>query len=310
MAHPGRRKYQRSVNFLVSAAWCLLLAAIVWGAWRYRGEIIPYLGHLNFLKLTLSCIYYLAALILAVIGWSLTIQVFAPGIHWWTHVRIYLVTLVTRRLPGTVWYIGGRMVLYKHLGVSNIKTSVASMVEMVTYLGTNCLVGGLLLPLGSKMKPELAVVLIAGALIGCALLHPRILFWLMTRLHRPLEKPLKLKQPASWVFVHIGGLIAGGLMITQIIRSFQTITSQNVITVIAAFAISGAAGYLTFFLPSSFGMSDITLAALLSTFLPLSLAAVVAILFRVLTTLFEVGIGLVFYIILRKSPDLMLSSQA
>jgi glycosyltransferase 2 family protein len=310
IANPKRQKYSRSINYLVSAAWCILLAAIIWGAWRYRGEIFPYLGRLNLLKLSLSSIYYLAALILAVIGWSLIIQVFAPGISWWTHVRIYLVTLVARRLPGTVWYIGGRMVLYKRLGVSNIKTSVASMVEMITNLGTNCLVGGLLLPLGVSMQPGLAAILILGALVGGALIHPRIIFWLMSRLNRPLDKPLKFRQPASWVFIRIGGLIAGGLMIAQIVRSFQAISSQNVITTIGAFAISGAASYLTFFLPSSFGMSDITLTALLSTFLPLSLAAVVALLFRAMTTLFEVGIGLVFYIILRTSPDLTISSQA
>ena len=60
---------------------------------------------------------------------------------------------------------------------------------------------------------------------------------------------------------------------------------------------------LSFFLPSSMGIYDLTMIAFLSTIMPPSLAAVVTVLVKLYSTFFEILFGLIFFIIIRKSPE-------
>jgi len=90
-------------------------------------------------------------------------------------------------------------------------------------------------------------------------------------------------------------------MIFFTIRIFTPIGFDLLLFVLGARALSGAAGMLTYLLPSSMGASDITLLAMLSSIVPTPLATVIALLVRIYTTLFELIIGFIFFIILNKS---------
>ncbi len=90
-------------------------------------------------------------------------------------------------------------------------------------------------------------------------------------------------------------------MIFFTIRIFTPIGIESLLLVLGARALSGAAGMLTYLLPSSMGASDLTLLAMLSTIIPTPLATVIALLVRIYTTLFELIIGFIFFILLNKS---------
>ena len=90
-------------------------------------------------------------------------------------------------------------------------------------------------------------------------------------------------------------------MIFFTIRIFTPLGIDSLLFVLGARALSGAAGMLTFLLPSSMGASDLTLLAMLTSIIPASLATVIALLVRIYTTLFELLFGLVFFILLNKS---------
>ena len=96
-------------------------------------------------------------------------------------------------------------------------------------------------------------------------------------------------------------VLTGGLMIFFTIRIFSPLGVDSLLFVLGARALSGAAGMLTFLLPSSMGASDLTLLAILSSIIPTSLATVIALLVRIYTTLFELLFGLIFFILLNKS---------
>ena len=98
--------------------------------------------------------------------------------------------------------------------------------------------------------------------------------------------------------------IAGGLMVAEIVSAFRPLASSEIIYVTGAWALSGAAGLMTFFLPSTFGVPELTLAALLSTMMPLPMAGFITIITKLTNLLFEVALSAVCYPIVSNSPDL------
>jgi len=93
-------------------------------------------------------------------------------------------------------------------------------------------------------------------------------------------------------------------MLVQIINVFQAVQSREIVLIIGAWALSGAAGILTLFLPSSFGMTEVALTILLSQIMPLSLAGTVSIITRLLSVLFELIVAMIFFPIIRRSLNI------
>jgi hypothetical protein len=225
------------------------------------------------------------------------------SLAWWTHISIYFLTLMTRRIPGTVWYIGGRVVLYKRFGVSGIKTATGSGIELVISFVANCMLAMLFLPFGLGLSTYWIIPFGFVSLMGLLVLEPSILAKIMVGLKRPLPIPIARWQIAIWLFLRMALVLAGGLMIFQTIRVFLPLSTEMLFLVLGARAISGAASMISFFLPSSMGIYDLTMLAFLATVMPPSLATVVTVLVKLYTTIFEILFGLFFYIIIRKTPE-------
>ena len=126
---------------IFQVAWGLVLVVLIGMVWKYRDQVIPYLKQAHYGHLALSLVFYLMAFIFVVAGWKAILQPFAVKIGWWKHAAIYGFTLAARRLPGTVWYIGGRLIYYQRIGISRRDISVASSIELIADLVTSCLVG-------------------------------------------------------------------------------------------------------------------------------------------------------------------------
>jgi hypothetical protein len=226
---------------------------------------------------------------------------FDSAISLWMHAKIYLVSMVSRRLPGTIWYVGGRMLLYKHLGVPSINTASASGIEFIISFIADALLAAIFIPLGINLSKTLLIPLGIVVILGLYILQPTNLGKIMVRLKHPLAQPVRTGQVFGWLFLRIALVLTGGLMIFFTIRIFTPIGFDLLLFVLGARALSGAAGMLTYLLPSSMGASDITLLAMLSSIIPTPLATVIALLVRIYTTLFELIIGFIFFIILNKS---------
>jgi len=126
----------------------------------------------------------------------------------------------------------------------------------------------------------------------------------MVKLKYPLAQPVSIGQVLGWLLLRMALVLAGGLMIFFTIRVFKPLGFNSLLFVLGARALSGAAGMLTYLLPSSMGASDLTLLAMLSTVIPASLATIIALLVRIYTTLFELIFGLIFFFLLNKSLPL------
>lgn len=280
-----------------------ILTVLLLKSWRSRDQLLPYLRQAELKQIPLVLSFYLMALVLAVSSWSEIMHSFDQTLSWWMHARIYLVTLIARRLPGTVWYIGGRMLLYKKLKVSQISTASASGVELIVSFVADGIVTAIFLPLGLGISIYWVILLIVILMCGLIILHPKSLAYIMMKLKRPLSRPLETWRVIIWLLLRIGLIISGGVMIFYTIRIFYPINNNLLFFVVGARALSGIAGLLTYFLPSSLGASDLTLLAMLSTIIPTSLSTVIALLVRIYTSLFELIFGLLFFIILKHSKE-------
>jgi uncharacterized membrane protein YbhN (UPF0104 family) len=296
-------RHRKFINIIIYFLWAILLAFIIYNAWNSRNQLLPYLKAANSRRIPLVVLFYLLALTLATVNWAAIMHAFDQSLPLWTHVRIYLVTMVTRRLPGTIWYIGGRMVLYKQLGVSQLSTASASGVEIIVSFVADCILAAVFLPFGLDLSNYWLIPLMTVSLIGLTILHPSILSFLMEKIKRPLLSPIEWWRVIVWLVLRMALVLTGGVMIFQTILIFLPKSSDLLFLVLGARALSGAAGMLTYFLPSSFGTSDLTLLAMLSTMIPTSLSAVIAVLVRLYTSLFELIFGFLCYIILKKSPE-------
>lgn len=294
-------RHEKLVKVLLYLFWAVLFAFLAYTIWKSRGQLLPYLAKADFSQFIIVAVIYLVALLLAVLNWAVIMHAFESSISFWMHAKIYLVSMVSRRLPGTIWYVGGRMILYKKLGVPSVKTASASGIEFIISFVADALLAAIFIPLGLNLSEIWLIPLALIVVLGLFVLRPKSVEKIMIKLNYPLAQPVSMSQVISWLLLRMALVLAGGAMIFFTIRIFTPLGLNSLLFVLGARALSGAAGMLTFLLPSSLGASDLTLLAMLSTIIPTSLATVIALLVRIYTTLFELLFGLVFFILLNKS---------
>lgn len=293
--------HSKLLKILLYLIWAVLFAILAYTVWKSRDQLLPYLAKADYSQFIPVLILYLSALLLAVLNWVVVMHAFEGGISVWMHAKIYLVSMVSRRLPGTIWYVGGRMVLYKQLGVPSIKTASASGIEFIISFVADALLAAIFIPLGLNLSKIWLIPLGLVVVLGLLVLRPKTLEKIMVKLKYPLAQPVRMRQVIGWLLLRMALVLTGGLMIFFTIRIFTPLGFDSLLFVLGTRALSGAAGMLTFLLPSSMGASDLTLLAMLSSVIPASLATVIALLVRIYTTLFELLFGLVFFILLNKS---------
>ena len=294
-------RHGKIVKLLLYSIWAVLFAFLAYTVWKSRDQLLPYLAEADYSQFIIVALIYLVALFLAVLNWAVIMHAFEGGISFWMHAKIYLVSMVSRRLPGTIWYVGGRMILYKKLGVPSIKTASASGIEFIISFMADALLAAIFIPLGLNLSKIWLIPLLLVVVVGLVVLRPKTVEKIMIKLNYPLAQPVSMSQVFGWLLLRMALVLAGGVMIFFTIRIFTPLGFSSLLFVLGARALSGAAGMLTFLLPSSMGASDLTLLATLSTIIPTSLATVIALLVRIYTTLFELVFGLIFFILLNKS---------
>ena len=300
--------HSKLLKILLYLIWAVLFAFLAYTVWKSRAQLLPYLAKADYSQFIPVVILYLIALLLAVLNWVVVMHAFEGGISAWTHAKIYLVSMVSRRLPGTIWYVGGRMLLYKQLGVPSLKTASASGIEFIISFVADALLAAVFIPLGLNLPKIWLLPLLLVVVLGLLVLRPKTMEKIMIKLNYPLAQPVRMRQVIGWLLLRMALVLTGGLMIFFTIRIFTPLGFDSLLFVLGARALSGAAGMLTFLLPSSMGASDLTLLAMLSSIIPASLATVIALLVRIYTTLFELLFGLVFFILLNKSFSFSLTA--
>lgn len=274
--------------FVVSA----LSVYALYGVLRSGGEIDFWqlIERIDLRMFVLSSVIYAVALALAVIGWGWIISVLSGVWNWPQHVRIYCITAITRRLPGTMWYILGRVVMYERLGVGRALVAVGGGLEYAMILTAGLLVALLMWPLALPGQSISLWWLVGGLLFGCAALHPRTLRAIVSRLS-PNTAPLAIRYRdlLGWVLVYAGVWCFGGGVLYVLAATIHPLPRMALPMIIGIWASAGIVTSFTTFIPFGLGVQELTLTALLGNLVGSPAEAlVVALLMRLVLTINEV----------------------
>lgn len=236
-----------------------------------------------------ASLVYAIDLALAITGWILIMGTLSEYWNWPQHVRIYCISAVTRRLPGSMWYLLGRVVMYEKQEVPRSLTLIASGIEYVVTLLGGLLVAIVTWPIvlsGSQISP---LWLIGALLAGGLLLNPPTLRAIVKRLS-PQTHALNLRYRNLIGWIGFYGLVwcGGGVILFVLAQALHPLPLGVLPAIIGVWATSALLPQLLTFMPFGLGVQEVTLSALLSPFVGSTEAIVIALLMRIVLTLNEV----------------------
>jgi hypothetical protein len=275
------------IGALVLLAWAIFLRSQLTELQRYPWQINPWAAGVGVL---LGAAYFggLAGC------WALLLRSVsreAGRVSLAAAAQVWLLSMMTRYIPGNVWHILSRVALAGRLRVARTHVlSSATIEQVLTLLGALALFG-LTLPLwGVLPGPQGWLVLLLP--VGLLLLHPRLLGWLLRRAAVRLKRPelawnYRMREIIVLVLAYGAAFALAGLSLWALLWGLAPVALAQLPLVVGASALAWAVGYLSFLTPSGLGVREAALTALLALAYPLPVAIVGSLLFRVAATLGE-----------------------
>lgn len=210
------------------------------------------------------------------------------------NARAYCLSCLPKRIPGVIWYIGSRIALYREHEVGAPATLAATAIETVTLVLSGISVYILASGVGSlTMHSTLRDSAIAASIL--ALTAP---LWTPV-LYRGIRKVLarvgvsvsvEFSSLDVWYLLGISALAwaGGGWILYLVANAVTAVPLRELPNLIGVWGAAGAVSLVAGLLVQGMGLREVTLAILLRRLMPLPVAAVVSVLFRLLLMVGEV----------------------
>jgi len=282
------RRFQITNIKLVYSTIILVIAGGILGYLIYsqRDILLTYDWDINWSQVFFSFMVFSLDLVLVVFVWSWLMNSLGKKISFSTHFLYYSISNVTKRIPGTLWYVASRAQLYKSDQVDYKITTITSGVEYaIATIGSVlvCLLFAIPIIIEYSYNPYLFIVVI---LIAGFVIHPRVIDWIFRRLKLDagsLEYRLILKSIVLYMLIWM----LGGVVLFLIANSIYPLKITDLPYVIGAWSIVGFITSVLLFLPTNLGLTEVGISLLLSNIMPSSIAVIIAILGRIFITIFE-----------------------
>jgi hypothetical protein len=286
-------KLLRSRRFGVIFAAVIVLLSLLYLGHLIHSNWATLTAHswqLDCAQLALTLVLHLCAYIIAIWAWHSMVKRLASAGDLRQNARIFCYSAVARRLPGAVWDIATRVVMYDSEGVSKAMVGLASLLEWIVIAVAGVVAYSALTPFTLPYLSELGSWARVGALAsGIALIHPRLVTYVVRRLKEDaLPVTLQYLDTLQWLLLYLVVWILGGLMLYATIRSIYSLPVSYLQQVIADWTLSGVLTSFITFLPAGVGLKEVTLTLLLSRYMPEYIAVVTSILVRLLTIAYSI----------------------
>jgi len=242
------------------------------------------LGSLSFALLGLGAQTLAFRAVLADLGHPVTTR---------TAGKIYLVGLLGKYLPGSVWTFVMQMELGRRAGIPRARALLAPLVCLAISTSAAVVLGLLGLPAlgGAGVPVMVGVGVIALAAIVCA--HPRVLTWLIERFLVLTRRP-PLPSPITWHGVGVcfaWSAVAWacfGAHLWLLTDAAGLAGVPGLLICVGAFALGLTGGIVAFLAPSGLGVRESVIAAMLLPYVPVGVALGVALTSRLIFTVADV----------------------
>ncbi|WP_322793424.1 hypothetical protein [Bellilinea sp.] len=252
--------------------------------WKIR--VLPLLGTFIIFSINIMLMGFVWSKILGYLGFNL---------DWKIHYRTYWISNFLKRIPGTIWYVVGRMKLYESRGIPKRLTTIASGIEYALLLISSFVVGFTFALEKIIEQSQYIPIAIGIFTLSLVIVNPRTIQWILRITKTDAESP-NYKTLLEWFFIYVLIWFGNGLILFLIINTILNIKITELLFIIGSVAFVNLVSSALFFAPSNFGIGEVTLSLMLSVILPSSISVLVAIIARLLLTIYDFIWALIGYI--------------
>jgi hypothetical protein len=290
-----RRKWVRQV-FYVSIL-LLSLAFIAYAIAANWTELRSQEWHIKWIYLILAVVLYPVGMLPTVAAWHWLLV--AMGVHesFKVNLRIYALSSLPRHIPGLVWYVTSRTLLYQEAGVNPGIVLGATASETVLLALSGFIMATLYIGMGTGIFEHLAtlrlVILLAVLALAVILIFApggtKRLGELLRRLQKGEQVAVEINQKALWLC--LGWMFAawagGGILLWLLTRAITPISLELLPVMMGIWGAAGAVSLTIGVGIQGMGLREVTLGAMLSAVISPLIAVVVAVAFRLALTVGE-----------------------
>lgn len=281
----------------------LLIGLLMWNIGKDWQTILYYWADFRILPFAIGFSFLLMDYPEGALAWHVILRKMGVQIHVWKSLRVWIVSTTTRYLPGSIWQYISRVELARGMGITRSETLISMMAEAFFALTAGLFLAGLVIPFISfeRLNVNFWFLLLPALLL---FLHPAIanqmIMFIGKFSKRKIKKmgvSLSLKDTVlifPWFIVNF--LINGLALFFLVLSLTGNLAPTQLLAFTGFYALSWVLGYIAFFAPAGVGITEVSLAYLLSFSMPLSLASAIALSYRFFLTIAEL---LVFLFVLR-----------
>ena len=297
----GRTLYRVAGYVAVAAS----LVFIGLQAWEYSDVLVRSLSSSNSLLWVLwASMAYAASLLLLVVGFYLLYRQLSGAGFLRDVFILYSRTFIAKYLPGNVGHFLGRQLFAKRFEMTQTGVGFASLLEVVCQV-----VAALVLciwvdmPSAPPLAPELCLLMACCALF----IAPFVLLWVGNKKGMNLVRGSRTVMLANITFVVVLDALflftAGGMVYLFFLQT-QPYQEYALMMFVSAYAVAWFLGFVTPGAPAGVGVREAAIVSMLSEPVGPQNALVVAILFRMVTTVGDILFFLSSYTFaLRPAPE-------
>ncbi len=289
---PGARSVLRVLTSVVfMAAVIYFMGRVLSSNWS---QIREYDWQFRLPLLAAATLSLLGSFVLDIAIWRYAITRMGEHITLPHALRLYFAAGLAKYIPGTVWQFVGWFYLAQREGISKIVAGTS----IVLCQALSALAGALLAiaafaAYGSEDVVRQLVPILLILPVALLVLQPRfigtLLNWGLVRLgRRPINLNLSFRDLTAVFIFYLFSYVLWGLSLFLFTNALASLSWRSFAPFLGVFPAAYALGLIAPFAPAGLGVREGTLTVLLSFFVPLPIATVIALLTRPWIMLIEI----------------------
>lgn len=263
-----------------------------------------------------SVLFFVIAVPTTGLCWGRIVRVLAPDVRVTNAeaIAVQCLSWILKYIPGQVGSVANKVLWAKKKGISRTLVVITFIYENV-FLQLASLIPGaliLLVSLGPEIFGDNATLLLLPLIV----VVPFALVIWKPFFHRliavPARRVLKQNVPSEYflstaqtlrsVFEFLMPRILNSIGFVILCATIADVTPAEWLPFAAAYMLAAAIGILAVFVPSGLGVREAIIVLILSQYIPVTQAIIISLLARLMSTMADIGVALIYALIRRTIP--------
>lgn len=288
----------RIVNVLQWTLLIVVVAAAVYAVYVNWTGVAGTIAEMNAGRLGLSLVVVMMGIIASTLSWQTLLDDLGKPIGVWRGGQIYLVGMLGKYVPGSIWAYVLQLELGRRAGLPRARVFAATMFSIMVAAVASLLTGALAIAELVGTNENLAWLRWLYLLlpIGLVVLYPKVMTYIVRVGFRVLRRP-QPDHPITFPVVAkaLGFAVLSyslyGVHLWLLADTREGITLGPLALCIGAMGIAMIAGLVAFLLPSGAGARELVIVAALAPFVGAAPALAFALISRLLFTVSELAMA-------------------